>query len=517
MIRKVGLIFTFLVVALPAGAKDLYVAANQVGTGSGTGCSTAKSVAWFNTTTSWGTGTAQIGPGTTVHLCGTFTGVAGQQLLLVHGNGTSSARITIKFETGAILTAPYWSASGAIRMDYRSYITVDGGGSGLIRNTANGTGLAYHVASRAIYAPNCTGCTVQNIIIANLYVHTSVSDVTAPQSQLNCVYALDSNDFTINRMTCHDTGWAVVGGANNLTIEYSNMYNIDHGLAFGPRATSSGFSIHDNHFHGYANWDNTTNVYHHDGVHMWGQNGGVVSNGSIYDNLFDGDCGANITAHIFLQDSVKNVAVYNNVFLVPTNRIIQALWFQGVANSGSLPGGVPTGNSAYNNFIRAGGHGRGSGMLVAAQYNFTAYNNVLMGGNSDIAVESGGTLSSTGLNNNIYEDLLVDAGSYNSFSYQGHTYRSLALWQAACHCDSRSKLEPASKINASSLGQLLSGSVAISAAANLLNISSGSLTALSKDKIGAARQLSGYWDAGAYKYGSVAPLSSPTGLTATIQ
>jgi hypothetical protein len=156
-------------------------------------------------------------------------------------------------------------------------------------------------------------------------------------------------------------------------------------------------------------------------------------------------------------------------------------------------------------------------MLVAAQYSFTAYNNVLMGGNSDLAVESGGTLSSTGINNNIYEDLLADAGLYNSFAYQGHTYRSLALWQAACHCDSRSKLAPASKINASSLGQLLSGSVAISAAANLLNISSGSLTALSKDKIGAARQLSGYWDAGAYKYGSVAPLSSPTGLTATLQ
>src|SRR5579864_9683381 len=517
MIRKFGLIFAFLVAALPAGAKDLYVAANQVSTGTGTGCSTAKSAAWLNNTASWGTGAAQIGPGTTVHLCGTFTGAAGQQFLLAHGNRTSTAPITIKFQPGVILSAPYWSATGAIRMDNRSYITIDGGGSGIIRNTANGTGLAYHMASRAIYAPNCTGCSVQNIIMANLYVHTSISDLSAPQTQLNCIYMANANDFTINHVTCHDTGWAFNGGANNLTIEYSDFYNVDHGLAFGPRATSSGFSIHDNHIHGYANWDNTTNVYHHDGIHMWGQSGGVVSNGAIYNNLFDGDCGANITAHIFLQDSVKNVAVYNNVFLVPSNRIIQALWFQGVANSGSLPGGVPTGNSAYNNFIRAGGHNRGSGMLVAAQYNFTAYNNVLFGGNSDIAVESGGSLSSAGINNNIYEDLLADAGSYNSFAYQGHTYRTLALWQAACHCDSRSKLEPASKINASSLGQLLSGSVAISAAANLLNISSGTLAPLSKDKVGAARQLSGTWDAGAYKYGSVPLPTSPTGLSASVQ
>ena len=517
MIRKFGLIFAFLVVALPAGAKDLYVAANQVSTGSGTGCSTAKSVAWFNATTSWGTGTAQIGPGTTVHLCGTFTGVAGQQLLTVRGNGTSTARITIKFQPGAILTAPYWSASGAIRMDYRSYITVDGGGSGLIRNTANGTGLAYHMASRAVYAPNCTGCTVQNIIIANLYVHTSVSDVSAPQSQVNCVYALDANSFTINHMTCHDVGWAILGGANNLTIEYSNIYNIDHGLAFGPRATSSGFSIHDNHIHGYANWDNTTNVYHQDGLHMWGRNGGVVTNGVIFNNLFDGDCGKNITADIYLQDSVRNVSVFNNVFIVPSNRGMNALWFEGQTGSTPLPGGPATGNSAYNNFINAGGHAFGSALSVVAQYSFTAVNNVLMGGTWDIAFSSGGSLSSEGVNNNVYEDLLADVGKYTSFWFQNTAYHTLASWQAACHCDSRSKLGPASKINAGSLGQLLSGSVAVSAAANLLNISSGTLAPLSKDKVGAARPLSGNWDAGAYKFGSTVLPSSPTGLTGTVQ
>src|ERR1700738_1243671 len=120
MMYKFGVIFAFLLTALPVGAKDLYVAANQVSTGSGTGCSTAKSVAWFNNSASWGSGSAQIGPGATVQLCGTITGGAGQQLLSVLGNGTSSAPITIRFQPGTILTAPYWSASGAIRMDNRS-------------------------------------------------------------------------------------------------------------------------------------------------------------------------------------------------------------------------------------------------------------------------------------------------------------------------------------------------------------------------------------------------------------
>src|SRR5260370_40682380 len=80
---RFGLILAFLFSALPAGAKDFYIAANQAGAGTGTGCSSAKSYTWFNNTASWGTGAAQIGPGTTVHLCGTFVRTPGQQLLTV--------------------------------------------------------------------------------------------------------------------------------------------------------------------------------------------------------------------------------------------------------------------------------------------------------------------------------------------------------------------------------------------------------------------------------------------------
>jgi len=512
-----GFLLTVLFSALPAVAKDFYIAAKQAGTGTGTGCSTAKAYTWFNTASTWGTGAAQIGPGTTVHLCGTFVGMPGQQLLVVGGNGTSTSPITIKFETNAILSAPYWSSQGAIYENGRSYIVIDGGTNGIIKNTANGTGRGNAQSSRGVFAANCNGCVVKNLTIADLYVRTSYNDLAVVQQGVNCIYFLNANNFTITRVTCHDTGWAFAGFGNNFTLSYSNMYNVDHGLAFGPSATSSGFQINDNHFHNYVNWDSPTNAYHHDGVHMWGQRGGIVTNGSIYNNVFDGDSGVNITGHIYLQDSVKNVAVYNNVFLVPANRTIQALWFNGITTTGVLPGGPATGNSAYNNFIRAGGHDRGSAIFANAQNNFSAVNNVLLGGNSNISVQGGGSLSSTGINNNIYEDLLADAGIYNSFSYQGHSYRDIASWQSACHCDSRSKLVPASKINASSLGQLLSGSVAISSAANLLNMSVGGLSALSKDRVGAARQLSGSWDAGAYKFGSTVPPSSPSGLSAIIQ
>jgi hypothetical protein len=155
-------------------------------------------------------------------------------------------------------------------------------------------------------------------------------------------------------------------------------------------------------------------------------------------------------------------------------------------------------------------------MFVNNQLNFTAPTNILMGAQSDITVQGGSTLSSSGINNNVYLQL-ADYGDNNTFGYKGANYQTLAQWQSSCHCDSGSKLVHLTQINANSLGQLLSGSVAIGAASNLISISSGELTALSKDKVGAQRQLSGNWDAGAYKYGSTALPSSPTGLTATVQ
>ena len=514
--RKLGLLLFFLCSALPLKAKDLYFAANQAGSGSGAGCSAAKSITYLAGTTNWGTGAAQVGPGTTIHLCGTFVGTPGQQLIVVRWNGTATAPITIKFETNAVLTAPYWSALGAINANNLNYIVVDGGTNGLIKNTANGTGLGYAQDSRAIYMQFCNNCTVQHLTIANMYVRKSISDLAVRQTAVNCVYFVGANNFTINHITCHDAGWAVNGFGNNFTLEYSVLYNIDHGLAFGPAGTTSGFSIHDNHIHDYVNWDSTTNAYHHDGLHMWGQQGGVVTNGVIYNNVFDGDSGVNITGHIYLQDSIKYVSVYNNVFLVPPTRTLQVLWFSGITN-GLLPGGPATGNSAYNNFIRAGGHQRGSAIFANSQLNFTAVNNVLLGGNADISIQGNTTFSSLGINNNIYEDIYADSGSLNAFSMLGHSYHTLASWQAACHCDSGSKLLPLAQINVSSLGQLLAGSPGISAAHNLMSLTTGSLAPLSKDKVGALRQTSGNWDIGAYKYGSTASPSSPTGLTATVQ
>src|SRR6266404_890084 len=442
VLRKVVSVFALVAASLfgvaSANAKAFYISGTSSSSSSaGSSCSSALSVAWFNNSSSWGSATHQISPGTTVFLCGTFTGRPGQQLLNGLGSGTSSYPITIKFLPGAVLSAPYWSSSGAISMQGRSYIVVDGGGSGIIQNTANGTGRAYRQQTVGVQARSCTHCNVQNITIQNLYVRTSATDLAATHT-VHCVYWHLANYLTLNHITCHDASWAFAGDGNYFTLSNSNIYHVDHGVASGPSGKAGSYSIHNNHFHDFANWDSPTNTYHHDGIHLWGQNGGTITSGAIYNNTFDGDFGVNITAHVFLQDSVQHVAVYNNIAVAPTYRTINSIWIS--ATSTSMPGGPATGNSANNNPINAGGHRAGSAIFADNQLQFNAVNNIMGGGVSDVSIQRGTTLTSTGVNNNVYRDLFAEFGDRNTFSFKGKWFYSLSQWRAACHCDSASKL-----------------------------------------------------------------------------
>jgi hypothetical protein len=106
-------------VSAQAAATNIYIAQNAAGAASGADCNDAYAYTFFNSSANWTTGTpssAQIGPGTTVHLCGTFTGTAGSTMLTVQGSGASGSPVTILFDnaTNGNLTAPYWGANGAI-------------------------------------------------------------------------------------------------------------------------------------------------------------------------------------------------------------------------------------------------------------------------------------------------------------------------------------------------------------------------------------------------------------------
>jgi hypothetical protein len=326
----------------------------------------------------------------------------------------------------------------------------------------------------------------------------------------------------------------VVGDGNNFVLENSNIYHVDHGVAAGPAGKTYNYSIHNNHFHDFANWDSPTNTYHHDGIHLWGQRGGTIASGAIYNNTFDGDFGVNITAHVFLQDSVQHVSIYNNIAVAPTYRTINSFWFY--AASTSLQGGSATNNSAYNNSINAGGHRAGSAILANNQFQFTAVNNIMGGGVSDIGIEGGTTLSSTGVNNNVYRDLFAEFGDRNTFSYKGGWYYVLSQWRSHCRCDYSSKLILSSQTTAfsaitdptgavvtdgstSSLDGATSDAVNIAVVPtattsdpefellttvgqgnglNLSDLAVGDLAGLAFDRNGVARPTSGPWNVGPF-------------------
>ena len=103
-----------------ATASDIYIAQNAIGANTGADCADAHAVTWFDSGSNWGSGGGQIGPGTTVHLCGTFSAPAGaSEYLTFQGSGTNGNPITLLFESGAVLTATYWSG-GVIDIAGRS-------------------------------------------------------------------------------------------------------------------------------------------------------------------------------------------------------------------------------------------------------------------------------------------------------------------------------------------------------------------------------------------------------------
>src|ERR1700721_1986721 len=70
-----------------ASITNVYIAQSALGTGDGSSCANARATSFFNISSNWGSGSAQIGPGTTVHVCGTIDGAAGGTGLTFQSSG----------------------------------------------------------------------------------------------------------------------------------------------------------------------------------------------------------------------------------------------------------------------------------------------------------------------------------------------------------------------------------------------------------------------------------------------
>jgi len=537
--RRSLLVAVILVVfaAVACNASDIYIAQNATGGNTGADCADAHAASWFNSTANWGSSAGQIGPGTSVHLCGTFTGAAGASMLTAQGSGTSGSPIILHFESGAIFTAPYWASNtGAINIGGLSYIVVDGGTpcgyipgkgaespcNGVIQNTANGDSLTNQQASLGIYAQSCNYCEIKNLGIDNIYVHVQGGSFNR-QDTTHCIL-FSGTDFSIHDSSLHDNGFCVYANYHNdgyYKIYNNDIFNTDHGIVIaGAKFVLPAVYVYGNHVHDFANWDCPDDGCHHDGIHVYNGSGGGVTNAYVYDNIFDGAMGATMNAMIFMEGTSQGTPwTQNGTFYIFNNVIVT----QGSHSAVQLNNG--TGNLLSNNtwltsdhipgdqcftYQNAGGTGSFTGIQNNAEYGCGQFesSNGTMGFVGDISTQCDYNVyvNSPGNGSGIWHSAMTNVDT-NSFS----------TWQGG-GCDTHGSYTPTGTLSLSSSYVPQAGSPVISAGANLSNICSGQpslgLGALCSDATGAPRRTSGAWDDGAFSHDPGPP--PPTGVKATV-
>ena len=480
---------------------NYFVAQSAAGSGNGSSCANAGAVSTLSGSTHWTAGNV-------IGLCGTITSP-----ILAGGSGTASNPITVYWEPGATMSSPDWGGSAeapgaAFNTDGNHYLTLNGGNNGTsFQATAEGSGLADQgIPSRAILANDCTGCTFENLTIANLYVHSMSRDTTVDQTLDNAFLINGGSNITIANNTIHDVGWAIVtywnNGDGNDAIYGNNIYDTDHGWVTAA-AFSGGsigpFSFYDNHVHDEGDWDTPADTYHHDGIHCFSPDARGFTphyNGLyIYDNRFDGNTGADMTGDIFIEggsgigstpcgDSTSHLWIFDNVASVSSG-----------VNAGVV-GIYSTTPHVVNNTIISSDTSTGVGYLsaggTAIASNTTFENNIVTTVNQLITTAPS-FMASGQPDYNVYAN-----GSNNAFVC-GKNYidfSQFSTWKSCIRADAHSTTASSASLNTD--GSPRAGSPALGAGTNLHSSCTGSLVPLCSNIAGTARPRRGAWNAGAY-------------------
>jgi hypothetical protein len=308
-----------------SAANSVYVAQKAIGAGDGTSAANAYGVSYFNDGSNWNaspTGT-QIGPGTVVHLCGSFSSP-----LTVQGSGAAGNSIKILFERNASMIASSWVASGAAITCNHNYIVIDGGTNGLIAATNQNS--TSRLASFGISCTSVTNVEVKNLRLTNIYNKTDAGDpVQNGGTAISFLYG--------SNLSAHDNLIANVGAgifytylasasSSNISLYRNTISGCNWGIASG----SGGAKALLNNFQIYANditmpgskWDDPDNNNHHNGNYVWAeQDGSRITNLKIYSNYVHGDAGAHATAFIYVSANARSsyglegVLIFNNLLV----------------------------------------------------------------------------------------------------------------------------------------------------------------------------------------------------------
>jgi len=485
---------------LPALATTRYVAQSAGTFTGGTACNgqTAITPATFNGLT--------LSAGDITYICGTLTASAGANgLLSISQSGTSGNPISIIFDTGAIITSPYWGAHGAIVASSQGYIVIDGGTNGVIQATANGTGLTYQNDGAEIYFQSVSNSEVKNLTLSNLYVHTADPTDEGGQATYAVEWLFGSN-VTIDHNTCHDArtcmfyAFAPSATSSGISMHDNTVYNINWGLIIGDDGAggilNGPVTVYGNVIHDFVLWDDNANNNHHDGVYCF-VNTSTLNACWVYNNYIYGDPGTHMNTFIFDSQrtggpSCSGVQIFNNVLVnssavhFPANTFIQDWCTNSLVVNNTGVGLTNTGGGGLSESVGIGG---------------TMKNNLISSVQLGIYTPATSTLAGSDYN------LFYNLGATNSMVYTGTFYNGVAAWVTGTGFDTHSVT---SNPNLTGSYTLNAGSPAIAAGTNLTSLG---ITALNSDKAGIPRPASGAWDIGAYQY--VAPGGSSLGGSIT--
>lgn len=539
---KLTALFVLLAQSLAvASLSSVYIAQSAEGSENGTSCANAYAVTFFNTAGNWGSGSTEIGPGTTVNLCGTFTFAAGTSGLTVHGSGTSGSPITILFQSGAVLQSPYFpgtvgSAGGAIVINGYNYITVNGGTNGEIENTESGSpsetcpsgsACAYQEPTTGVYIANSTGTTVENLSIQSIYVNCGASsDCTDTNGQNSGDIIVDTGTISSLLITGNSLGEARMGFGeaagdssvvSNVTISNNTTDDNDWSLLFGgdSSTTVSGLSFYGNYVTNWTDWENPSSTYHQDGIFIYVGSGTTAATVNVYSNYFYGNFGDAGGGTAMLWCGTNNPPttgtlgcnIFNNLF-VTTSPGATEVWL----------GQSPT-QHLYNNTFIGPDISTASAAIILGDSPIALENNIFYEWDNVIGTyDTSFSSDIVSSNYNLFNSMIgTEWFSYNiGGSGSQYTY---SQWQGLGY-DANST-EGAPDFNSSYM--LQSGSAAIGAATNLtsVDITPLSTSAPATFGVGGAcgtggcvtRSSTGNWDIGAYEFGTSSSTASTAGIT----
>lgn len=581
-IKKLFWLLLILASAIPARASiaAIYYAPTSAGSNNGTSCANAYA---YNDGTNgwtvsgkWGSGSTQVGAGTTIHVCpGTWTFGAGVAGLSVLGSGSSGNPITIIADQGAVTwQSPYFgspapfggcsigSCLAAIEIYNQNYVTVDGNnGAWLIQNTADGTGLANQVGSMHIYGQG-DHIIIRGIDSERVYVNggaaTGASD-TGGQYTANIYFNAASTNLAIYNVVANSSRIGILADIGSTTGPNSCptpngqigvtstppgppsgnfgicIYNdtlSDHAwqMNFSGPATANIFACEygDNTVSnggtlpGWLNWQYPISVYHQNGI--FGYNSSSGSNVPVTMNIYGiydhGDLGSGSpTAHLSCNTGNNGgcaMTAFNDI-------VVQTASAQNPGNgvTDQLIGDTVDSSWTYGPF----------------KY----YNNTLVGGAFALEAYTNGTNASPKptftWENNIWYPTGGAAGGSTWYTYQPNSGNWLTI--GTIDYNDYYGANAASGVfvkDGTAYASLSVWATACSCEAHSVlsppnlsstyrlnggapgiglgtNLSSLSITALNVDAAGNARPGSGSWDAGAYEFQTTPPPTWNPGVT----